>query len=97
VEERTSFEDIWTSFKASNYSGSFSYADPNVPFRKSVHAHFVPGQPPVRYGVYVVRVVSSGTVIYIGKGGTVTSQGNFKDQDIPGRLTAERGKLSSDA
>jgi hypothetical protein len=35
-------------------------------------------------------------VLYIGKGGTITTSGTFKNQDVPNRLKASRGNVSSD-
>ncbi len=34
-------------------------------------------------------------MLYIGKGGTLTREGLFKEQDIPGRLKAQRGDVDA--
>ena len=69
---------------------SFGYDDPSVSFRKVVTQHFR-GRKGDRHGVYVIRQ-TDGRIIYIGKAGTVTRDGQFKRQDIPGRLKAPKYK-----
>ena len=44
------------------------------------------------YGVYVIRSVLDNVVLYIGKGGTINTDGYFKTQTLLGRLQASRGK-----
>ena len=47
------------------------------------------------YGAYVVRTRKNGEILYIGKGGTLLQEGDFKEQDLIGRLTKRRGKISA--
>lgn len=49
------------------------------------------------YGVYIVWRHADQEILYIGKSGTVNRQGQFGRQDLPGRLTNRRGKISSEA
>jgi hypothetical protein len=89
------FSEQWQSLKRKYPSGSFDYRDPMVAFQSVVTAHFAKVDTKPRYGVYLVRAADSQEVVYIGKAGTLTTSGTFKDQDVPGRLKAERGRVSS--
>lgn len=73
------------SLKKDFASGSFIYADHAMKFGRAVRSHF--GNVDKRvYGVHIVRQRNTEEVLYIGKGGTVDGQGQFKGQDVPGRL-----------
>ncbi len=52
--------------------------------------HFANVLAQAKYGVYLVRRVSTDAVIYIGRGGCIAASGQFKEQDVPGRLKATR-------
>lgn len=90
------FEFLWGVLKRDRFGGQFEYAETSKSFRSVVSAHFKTVAQKPRYGVYVIRVKSISQVVYIGKGGTVTNASKFKDQDVPGRLKAHRGRVSSD-
>jgi hypothetical protein len=85
-----SVESLLTQWKGECYHGSLEYDDSNAGFREVVAQHFGSGPRKV-YGVYVVRQQASGAILYIGKGGTVGSDGQFKGQDVVGRLRNVRG------
>lgn len=61
-------------------------------FTEVANKHFEGVLGAKKYGVYIVRCRKSNQVIYIGKGGTIRQDGNFRGQDICGRLTNTRGK-----
>lgn len=84
--ELDQFEDEWKSLKVENDHGSFSYDDPKISFKKTVNKHFRNVSSQMKYGVYVIRQKSTNEVLYIGMSGTINQQGDFKGQDIPGRL-----------
>ena len=44
------------------------------------------------YGIYIIRNRESRTILYIGMAGTLDDSGQFKDQDLMGRLTNTRAK-----
>src|SRR5215471_20539894 len=90
------FERLWAELKSTRSSGSFDYTDPNASFCKTVDDHFRRVAMRPRYGVYVVRRTVDDEVVYIGKGGTIKTDGSFKNQDVPGRLKAMRGDTPSD-
>jgi len=75
-------------------SDSFQYADNSLGFREIVNRHFR-GKASGAHGVYIVRVISTDEVIYIGKSGTLNQVGVFRGQNLKGRLTNRRGKISS--
>jgi hypothetical protein len=79
--------DVLLDWLKQNYRyATFAYADANVSFRKVVKAHFGTRATSL-YGVYVVRKQESAAILYIGKGGTLNTSGQYKGQDIVGRLT----------
>lgn len=82
----TQFEMEWQELLASHHHGSFEYADSLKRFRKVVSGHFEQFKGESKYGVYIVRQKSTNKVLYVGKGGTINNQGDFKSHDIPGRL-----------
>lgn len=84
--EISRFEKEWKTLKMECESGSFSYSDSSVQFTTIINSHFNNVRRHDKYGVYVVRQQKTHDVMYIGKGGTVKSDGNFKGQDIPKRL-----------
>ncbi len=83
-------ECLFGQWKTEFRHGSFAYEDSNANFRELVAQHFGDSAGKV-YGVYFIRQRDSGTILYIGKGGTVRGDGEFKGQDVPGRLRNVRG------
>lgn len=89
--------DVLLDWLKQNYHcATFAYADANLSFRKVVKAHFGT-QATSLYGVYVVRQQGSAAILYIGKGGTLNTSGQYKGQDIIGRLINVRGDINADA
>ncbi len=80
------FEEDITSLKEIYPSGSYEYSYPHENFRACTTKHFRGVKEKERFGVYIVRQRDTRHVLYIGKSGTLDSQGKFKGQDIPGRL-----------
>lgn len=80
--------ELWRQLCGRLRSGAFVYSGPPHAFRDAANFHF--GRGATGYGVYVIRS-SSGEFVYIGKGGTVTTEGRFRGQDMIGRLKAGRG------
>ena len=83
-------ESLFGQWKSEFRQGSFAYEDLNVNFRELVAQHFGDSAGKA-YGVYLIRQRNTGAILYIGKGGTVRGDGQFKGQDIPGRLRNVRG------
>jgi hypothetical protein len=81
-----SFEDELPGIKRGCEHGSFNYQNPNISFSDTVTSHFRTIQRNDKHGIYIIRQKSTGEVLYIGKGGSLDRYGNFKSQDIPGRL-----------
>lgn len=81
-----SFEDEVTYLKKTYEWGSYEYSNRSEKFRSCTTKHFRGVREKERYGVYVVRQRDTREVLYIGKGGTLDSQGQFKGQNVPGRL-----------
>ena len=90
------FEAEWAELQANRTSGSFEYLDSSIPFRKVVDDHFRSIKKGGRYGVYTIRRIQSGEVVYIGRSGKIQHGGIFTQQDIPERLKAKRGNSPSD-
>ena len=67
--------------------------DGNEPFRISVDNEFSGSKH--KYGVYIVRILDSKQIIYIGKAGSICNDGNFKRQDLQSRLKNTRGSQDS--
>jgi hypothetical protein len=89
------FEEEWQSLTKRYRHGSFSF-DPSSSARIIIAAEFRRVRSPT-YGVYVIRQGTTREVLYVGKGGTIDKAGNFKAQDIPGRLAnVKGGDLSAD-
>ena len=86
----SSFEDELTLLKKDFKHDNYEYRDPSTSFSDGIDSHFKDRYPNIRkekkYGVYLVRQRDSKEVLYVGKGGTVDSQGHFKGQDILRRL-----------
>jgi hypothetical protein len=80
----TGFEQILADLKAKYEHGVFEYSGRTVKFRKIVAAHLSSRE--TKYGIYVIRKGCSNEVIYVGKAGTIRSEGQFKGQGIRGRL-----------
>jgi hypothetical protein len=92
-ENMETFAVLWEKLKDENENGQFEYSDSERPFSHLVR-HKLKDKD--GHGVYVVIGKESGQVIYIGKGGTISNNGDYQSQDIKGRLTAERGKKPAD-
>jgi len=81
------FETRFSRLKGEYEHGAFEYADPSTDFRSAVTSHFGGiSRKNERHGIYIVRKKGDEEVLYIGKGGTIDSEGCFKTQDIPKRL-----------
>lgn len=89
------FEDEIASLKKTCEHGSYEYSNPSDSFRTCTNLHFRELRQQERYGIYVVRQRDTQEVLYIGKSGTINSQGQFKGQDIPGRLKNVKGGNAS--
>lgn len=88
-------EDLLDTWKCQFKHGCFTYDDTTVRFTSVVDAHF--GKSSGRaYGVYIIRQRDTWGILYIGKGGTIGGDGQFKGQDVPGRLRNVRGDIGSD-
>jgi hypothetical protein len=85
-----SVESLFGQWKGEFQHGWFAYDDPAAKFRDLVAAHFSATAGKV-YGVYLICRRDNGAILYIGKGGTVSGDGQFKGQDVPGRLRNVRG------
>ena len=77
--------------------GFYEYSNPLDSFRACTTLYFRGVKRQERYGVYVVRQRDTKEILYIGKSGTIDSQGQFKGQDIPERLkNVKAGDVSAD-
>jgi len=85
-----SVESLLDRWKREFRHGSFTYVDPAASFRRLVAEHFR-GTAERVYGVYLIRRRHDQSILYIGKGGTIGGDGQFKGQDVPGRLRNVRG------
>lgn len=81
-----SFEEEMALLKDTCEHGSYEYSDVSESFSRRTTSHFRGVTRPGRHGVYIVRQRDTREVLYVGKAGTIDSRGQFKDQDIPGRL-----------
>ena len=86
-----SFEDEVAYLKKVYEWDYYEYSNRSEKFRACTTKHFRVVKEKERYGVYIVRQRDTREVLYIGKGGTVDSQGQFKGQDVPGRLKNVKG------
>ena len=89
------FKNTWESIKDGKTHGMFEYSNPAIQMNEIVTRHFKRHRMESRYGVYLVRKKDDRNVIYIGKGGTITQEGTFKNQNIPKILKASRGEVKS--
>lgn len=87
-----SFEEEIAELKRICDHGSFEYNSSSLNFTTVVTSHFHSINQQKMYGVYVVRQRDTQEVLYIGKSGTIDSKGQFKGQDIPGRLKNVKGR-----
>lgn len=88
-------EEELSELKKANEHGSFPFASPSETFRSICNNHFRHIKRMDEHGVYIIRQKSTNQILYVGKGGAINNQGTFKRQDIPGRLTNRKGKISS--
>jgi hypothetical protein len=96
VFQLESSETLLEHLKRGFRSATFDYIDSSVRFRTVAKAHF-DGRRSKLYGVYLVWQKQQRTILYLGKAGTLDGYGNYKGQDIIGRLLNVRGEGSSDA
>ncbi len=76
--------------------GQYVYNNSSGKFTICTTTHFRQVKRQERYGVYVVRQQDTREILYIGKAGTIDSQGRFKSQDVPGRLkNVKEGNISA--
>lgn len=88
------FEDELALLKRISLYGSYVYNTRSDSFSACTTIHFKEIREKDKYGVYIVRQQDPREVLYIGKGGTVDSQGNFKGQNVPRRLkNVKRGDV----
>lgn len=88
IEVYESFEETLKSVTADQPTSSFHFDDTELTFSRAVRSAI-----PVTFdhaGVYVIRD-ATGDVLYVGKAGSIRTDGSFKRQVIRGRLTAPRG------
>ena len=71
------------------------YENSSKKFTEIVKSHFENIKQKGKYGVYIVRQKETNEVLYIGKAGTINQNGEFKNQDLIGRLTNVRGEISA--
>lgn len=91
------FEDEVGSLKKACKHGAYEYSNLSKSFRTFTNSHFQVVTRQERYGVYIVRQRDTQEVLYIGKSGSIDSQGHFKGQDIPKRLkNAKEDNVSPD-
>ena len=76
---------------------SYEYSNPTESFKSCTKQHFNAIKQHERYGVYIVRQRDTKEILYIGKSGTIDSNGAFKGQDIPKRLINVKEKENIDA
>ena len=80
------FEEELTLLKKTYEFGLYEYSNQSEKFTTCTIKHFKDVKEKERYGVYIVRQRDNQEVLYVGKGGTVNSQGQFKGQDVPRRI-----------
>lgn len=90
------FEDEIASLKNTFEYGSYEYSNPSDSFRILTTIHFRGVREREMFGIYVVRQRDTKEVLYIGKSGTLDSQGQFKNQDIPKRLKNVKNNIYAD-
>ena len=73
------FEEELCSLKQKHDFGYFEYASQSIPFKSVVTSHFRNINKDDKHGIYIVRQKSSGKVLYIGKGGTISQDGTFEE------------------
>lgn len=93
MSDTSLFETELNNIKKSACCGEFS-PKAGVLFRESVDSNF--NKKKLNYGVYIVRKKCTREVLYIGKSGTIDSEGNLKKQDIPARLKNVRKREKKD-
>jgi len=89
------FERELNLLKRDHEHGCFEYPDSSMGFCQVARAHFEAVKREAKYGIYVVRRQLTGEVLYVGKAGMIRQDGQFKKQDIPGRLTNVKGKRTA--
>ncbi len=91
------FEDEIGLLKKTYEHDFYEYENPSDSFKACTNSHFNKIKQKERYGVYIVRHRDTQEVLYVGKGGTIDSQGKFKRQNILKRLrNVKEGNISAD-
>jgi len=88
-------DEEFAKLKKHNEHGAFVYDSPSKIFSSICKDYFGQIKRPDKHGVYLIRQKFTGQVLYVGKSGTINSQGIFDKQDIPGRLTNVKGKITA--
>lgn len=91
--ENMNFFELLQRLRKRYESHEFEYSEPQLRFSSVVREHFRRAKVKNPYGAYLVRVCEDGEILYIGRSGTITQNGEFKGQDLPGRLTNIRGEV----
>lgn len=84
-----SFEEELKELRRIGRHGRFEYKEGQ--FKSAVTKEFG-AIPSKKWGIYIVREKRTNSVLYVGKGGTISRKDSTKRQDIPGRLKAPRKK-----
>jgi len=89
------FEDEINALKSAHDYNFYEYKDSQECFITCTKLHFNRIMRDNKYGAYLVRQLDTQETLYIGKSGTIDSQGKFKKQlqDIPRRLINVRGNI----
>ena len=83
-------ETLLDSLRNEFQYGSFTFTGPPFCLPAVVAKHFCKSSEKV-YGVYVIRQQDAREILYIGKRGTINAQGQYRSQDVPGRMCAPHG------
>ena len=88
-------EDEINALKSAHEHNFYEYKDSRESFITCTKSHFNRIVRDKKYGAYLVRQLDTQKILYIGKSGTIDSQGKFKKQvqDIPRRLINIRGNI----
>ena len=90
-----SFNEKLDELKTYYEYGAFFYESSSRTFSRICREHFGKIKRPDKHGVYIIRQKSTGYVLYVGKSGTINRLASFDKQDIPGRLTNVKGKITA--
>lgn len=91
-----SFQEALKGLNEQHPNDSFEYSGGALSFRRVVKEHFGDSKDRT-YGVYILYGNQRQEVLYIGKGGTLDTDGSFKDQGLIGRLrNVRKGDVCAD-